>query len=74
MDIPLNKQYNQDQVDGETHGLLVLGLVEHVGEATLAAVLTIKVSSHEDSGSTLLSWTLASQTVDLAVIINLVKM
>merc|ERR1719234_2060673 len=52
--------------------LLVLGLVEHVGETTLAAVLTVKVSSHEDSSTTLLSGALAAQTVDLAVVVNLV--
>merc|ERR1719234_827277 len=52
--------------------LLVLGLVEHVGETTLAAVLTVKVSSHEDSGTALLSGALAAQTVDLAIVVNLV--
>merc|ERR1719209_2794539 len=52
--------------------LLVLGLVEHVGETALAAVLAIKVSSHEDSSATLLCRALTAQTVDLAIVVNLV--
>merc|ERR1719341_2014177 len=52
--------------------LLVLGLVEHVGETALAAVLAIEVSSHEDSSAALLSRALTAQTVDLAIVINLV--
>merc|ERR1719495_2706194 len=52
--------------------LLSLGLVEHVGESTLATVLPVEVGSHEDTGSTFLGSTLAPQTVDLAVVINLV--
>merc|ERR1719209_1783196 len=52
--------------------LLVLGLVEHVGETALAAVLAVKVSSHEDSSAALLSRTLTAQTVDLAIVVNLV--
>jgi len=52
--------------------LLSLGLVEHVGESTLATVLPVEVSSHEDTGSTFLGSTLTPQTVDLAVVINLV--
>merc|ERR1719466_14893 len=52
--------------------LLILGLVEHVSEATLAAVLTVEVGSHEDPSTTLLSWTLTSQTVNLPIVINLV--
>merc|ERR1712053_24196 len=53
-------------------GSLLLGLVEHIRQAALAAVLPVVVSSHEDSSSALLSRALTSQTVDLAVIINLV--
>merc|ERR1719466_274354 len=52
--------------------LLILGLVEHVSEATLAAVLTVEMGSHEDPSTTLLSWTLTSQTVNLPIVINLV--
>merc|ERR1712037_718861 len=52
--------------------LLVLGLVEHVGETALAAVLAIEVSSHEDSSAALLSRALTAQTVDLAIVVNLV--
>merc|ERR1712037_480806 len=52
--------------------LLVLGLVEHVGETALAAVLAVKVSSHEDSSAALLSRALTAQTVDLAIVVNLV--
>merc|ERR1719209_1093780 len=52
--------------------LLVLGLVEHVGEAALATVLTVKVRGHEDSGTALLGRALTTQTVDLAIVVNLV--
>merc|ERR1719350_139914 len=52
--------------------LLVLWLVEHVGEAALAAVLTVKVRGHEDPGATLLGRALAPQAVDLAVVVHLV--
>merc|ERR1712062_598504 len=49
-----------------------LGFVKHIGQATLPAVLTVIVGSHEDPGTTLLGGTLASQTVDLAVVVHLV--
>ena len=52
--------------------LFILRLVEDVGESALAAVLTVEVSGHEDSGSALLGGTLASQTVDLPVVVHLV--
>ena len=52
--------------------LLVLRLIEHIGQPTLPAVLTVVVGSHEDPGTTLLGGTLASQTVDLAVVVHLV--
>merc|ERR1719461_1013663 len=52
--------------------LLVLGLVEHVGKTALAAVLTIEVCGHEDSGTTFLGRALTAQTVDLAVVVHLV--
>ena len=51
--------------------LFVLWLVEDIGQSALAAVLTVEVSGHEDSGSAFLSGTLAPQTVDLAIVINL---
>merc|ERR1712244_141954 len=52
--------------------LFNLGLVEDIGEATLAAILAVEHGSHEDAGSTLLGGTLAPQTVDLAVVVDLV--
>merc|ERR1719198_2917349 len=52
--------------------LLVLRLVEHVGEPALATVLTVEVGSHENSSTTLLSRALTTETVDLAIVINLV--
>ena len=52
--------------------LLVLRFVKDIGEATLPAVLTVIVGSHEDPGTTLFGGTLASQTVDLAVVVHLV--
>ena len=52
--------------------LLFLRFVEHVGEATLSAVLTIEVRRHEDASTALLRRALPPQPVDLAVIVNLV--
>lgn len=51
--------------------LLVLRLVEAVSEAALATVVPIEVAGHEHTSATLFSWTLTTQTVDLAVFINL---
>merc|ERR1712112_540502 len=51
---------------------LRLGLVENVGEMASAAVLTVKMSRHEDTGTTILVGTLTSQASDLAVLIDLV--
>ena len=52
--------------------LLFFRFVEDVGQSALAAVLTVKVSSHEHAGATLLGGTLTAQTVDLAVVVHLV--
>ena len=49
----------------------LLGLVEDVGEMTSSAVLTVKVGSHEDAGSTFLIGTLAAKAGDLAILVNL---
>ena len=51
--------------------LLVLRLVEDVGEAALATVLAVKVGGHEHPSTTLLIGALAAQTCDLAILINL---
>ena len=40
--------------------LLLLNGVVHVGKATLAAVLSIEVSSHEDASTALFAWALPS--------------
>ena len=52
--------------------LTVLRLVEDIGKTTLPAVLTVVVGGHEDPGPALLGRTLASQTVDFPVVLNLV--
>merc|ERR1719308_544874 len=52
--------------------LLLLGLVEDVRQATLAAVLPVVVGGHEDAGAALLGGTLAPQAVDLPVVVDLV--
>ena len=52
--------------------LFILGLIEDIGEATLAAILAVEHGGHEDTGSTFLGGTLAPQTVDLAVVVDLV--
>lgn len=51
----------------------VFRFVEAVRQAALAAVVTVKVAGHEHAGAALVSWTLATQTVDLAVFIHLQK-
>lgn len=52
-------------------GLLVLRLVEAVGQAALPAVMAVKVARHEDAGTTLISGTLAPQPVDFTVLVDL---
>lgn len=51
----------------------VFRFVEAVCQAALAAVVTVKVAGHEHAGAALVSWTLASQTVDFTVFIHLQK-
>ena len=52
--------------------LTFTGFVEHVGQPTLTAVLPVKVRSHKNAGTALLSGTLPPQTVNLTVVIHLV--
>jgi len=52
--------------------LLLLWLVEDKGEAALAAVLAVKVGSHEDTRPAVLVWTLTAKARDLTVLIHLV--
>merc|ERR1719508_82880 len=52
--------------------LLVLGLVEDIGQSALSAVLAVKMCSHKHTSSTLLGRALPPQTVDLAVVVDLV--
>merc|ERR1712062_741246 len=47
-------------------------LVEDVGEPAPPAVLTVEHGGHEDAGAALFSRALAPQTVDLAVVVDLV--
>ena len=47
-------------------------LLEFVGSAALAAVLTIRVPRHEDTSTASLGWAFTSQTLDLAIGIDLV--
>ncbi len=58
------------KVQARGNRLLFLGGVVHVGQATLAAVLPIKVGSHEDAGTTLFTGAFATQAVDLAVVVH----
>ena len=52
--------------------LVALRFVKDIGETTLPAVLTVVMGGHEDPGPALLGRTLASQTVDLPVVVHLV--
>lgn len=57
----------------QSNRLFVLRLVEAVGEAALSTVVPIKVAGHEHASATLISGALTTQTVDLAVFVNLRK-
>lgn len=50
---------------------LVLRFVEAVGEAALAAVVPVEVAGHKDTGAALVSWALATETMDLPVLVDL---
>lgn len=52
--------------------LLLLVLVEGVGQAALAAVLAVKVVGHEDASAALTVGALAAKAGDLAVVVDLV--
>jgi len=52
--------------------LFFSGFVENVGEMASAAVLTVEMSRHEDTGAAILVGALTSQASDLAVLIDLV--
>lgn len=54
-----------------SRALLVLRLVEAVGQAAFAAVMAVEVTRHEDASAAFVSRTLAPQTVDLTVLIHL---
>ena len=68
-----NAHQSRDVVAGSrgTRRALVVWLVEDVRETALAAVLSIEVRRHEDTCSALLVRTLATQTRDLAVLVDL---
>lgn len=51
--------------------LLVLRLVEAVGEAALPAVMAVEVARHEDAGAALVGGTLAPQPVDFSILVDL---
>lgn len=51
--------------------LLVFWFIEAVCQTALATVVSVKVTSHEDSSSTLLRGALPAQTTDLAILIHL---
>lgn len=51
--------------------LLVLWFVEAVGQTALSAVMAVEVAGHEHPGSALICRTLAAQTVDFTVLIDL---
>ena len=44
----------------------------HIGEATFAAVLAVKVVGHENTGPTRIPWAFSPQAEDLAILINFV--
>ena len=52
---------------------LPAGLVEDVSEVASAAILTVKVSGHEDAGAAVFVGTLTTKTGDLAVLVNLTQ-
>merc|ERR1712183_430122 len=52
--------------------LIILLISEDIGQPTLATVLTVRVVSHEDPSSTLLSWTLPSHPPHLTTVFHTV--
>ena len=57
--------------EGFIDHLLVLRLVEAVGEAALSTVVSVEVARHEHTGAALVRRALPSQTVDLPVLVHL---
>ena len=53
---------------------LFIFFLVHIGESTFATILSVKMSSHEDTSPTLSARTFPSQSLDLADIINLVEL
>ena len=51
--------------------LLVLRLVEAVGQAALPTVVSVEVAGHKNTGAALVCWALPAQTVDLPVLVHL---
>ncbi len=54
--------------------LLLVGLVEDIGETALAAVLAVVVAGHENTSTALFGGALATDAGDLAVVIDLVEL
>ena len=46
--------------------------LEGISEVALSTVLPVKVGYHKNTGSTFRCWTFTSQTIDFAVVVNLV--
>merc|ERR1719376_1547424 len=46
---------------------------EDVGEPAFSAVLPVEVAGHENSGAAFGKWALMTETVDLAVLLDLVE-
>ena len=53
------------------HSIVIFGSVKDKSLAAFAAVLTILVGSHEDTGATLFARAFAAKSVDLSILIDL---
>ena len=56
------------------HLLVFFTFLEHVGDTAFAAVVAIGMGSHEDTSTTLWSWTFPPQSLNLPIPIHLVEL
>ena len=66
------KPYTFFEWHRSSKSLLFFDGIVNVGQATLSAVLAIKMSCHENACTTIISRTLTSQSVNLSVVIHAV--
>ena len=71
--VPFNQSLSYRGLSVPCLSFLSAGLVEDVSEVASAAILTVKVSGHEDASAAVLVGTLATKTGDFAILVNLTQ-